>query len=232
MTVRPPFPILLPISNSTTAEYGIQFFFGAFLCDLSQSPSYTSWIAARKWPSRILSPILILIGLLFASYPEQNPEWMPWSNFMKSLAGYIFPPKHPNTARFYSGVGLTFMALGIHLSDLAKHILSQKYLLLAAKNSFAVYLLHGTLMRTVLTWMVFGLTHAPDIVAADGSRVAGPHLALGSRARFWFWLPIWFVFQYWVAHLWTKYVDAWCATVTQKLEELVFEEQEEKTILP
>jgi hypothetical protein len=49
---------LLAKTNTNTAEYGTQFFFGAFLCDLSQFPPYVDWIANRKWPGRVLSPAL------------------------------------------------------------------------------------------------------------------------------------------------------------------------------
>ena len=49
---------LLTKTNANTAEYGTQFFFGAFLCDLSQFPSYVDWIATRKWPGHVLSPVL------------------------------------------------------------------------------------------------------------------------------------------------------------------------------
>jgi peptidoglycan/LPS O-acetylase OafA/YrhL len=232
MTVRCLPLTCLHDSNSNTAEYGIHFFFGAFLCDLSQFQPHISWIAARKWPGLVLAPILMLIGLLLASYPETNPQWMPWSNFMLEMAGWIFPPNHPDTPRFYTGIGLTFLALGIHFSSLAKVVLSNKYLLWAGKNSFAVYLLHGTLMRTILVWLLYGIMVPSDITQEDGTVVAAPHLEIRGRLRWYFWLPIWFVIMYWIAHLWTTYVDTFCARVTQNLEKYILEEEEEKSILP
>jgi hypothetical protein len=219
-------------ANLIIAEYGIHFFFGALLCDLSQFPAYIDWIAARKWPGRVLAPMLITIGLLLASYPESKPEWMPWSNFMLKMAGWIFPSNHPDTPRFYSGIGLTFLALGIHLSDSIKWVLSNKYLLWAGKNSFAVYLLHGTLLRTILVWMLYGITAPPDIVHQDGTSTQAPNLQRGGPLRFCFWLPIWFVVQYWLANLWTMHVDPFCARITQNLEKYLFEDQEEKSVLP
>ncbi|CZR67615.1 related to hard surface induced protein 3 [Phialocephala subalpina] len=210
-------------------EFGIHFFFGAFLCDLSQLPAYTDWIATRKWPGHILSPICILIGLLFASYPETKAEWMPWSNAMLSLSKYIFPPSHPDTPRFYTGLGLTFLALGLHFSDHAKQVLSYKYLLWCGKNSFAVYLLHGTFLRTVLVWMLYGFVAPKDILNEDGSVHEAPHLELGSR--WWFYLAVgmWFGVMYWAANLWTTYVDAWCGRFTASLEKRTFHQEEEKS---
>jgi hypothetical protein len=167
-----------------------------------------------------------------ASYPEKNAEWMPWSNFMLKLSDYIFPPNHPDTPRFYTGLGLTFLAVGIHFSDFVKALLSHKYLLWLGKNSFAVYLLHGTLLRTVLVWMEYGFIPPQDIVNDDGTVHEGKHLELGGRLRFWFWIPVWFVLQYYLANLWTSYVDPFCARVTEKIEKYVFEDEEEKSVLP
>lgn len=170
-----------------------------------------------------MSPILIFLGLLLASYPEYKPEWMPWSTFMGHMSLYIFP-KDNETPRFYSGIGLVFIALGIHFSNPVKNFLSNPWLLWFGKNSFAVYLLHGPLIRTLLVWMLFGFHTPADIIKEDGTIEPGPPLKICGRARWYFWLPIWFVILYTLANAWTKYVDPWCARLTQRLEKYVFEE--------
>jgi peptidoglycan/LPS O-acetylase OafA/YrhL len=220
----------------------MQFFFGAFLSDLSQHPPHIAWCQSKKWLSRILSPILIVIGLLLASYPEDKAQWMTWSRYMGHTSIYIFP-KDNETPRYYSGIGLEFIALGIHFSPSAKKVLSSKYLLWFGKNSFAVYLLHGALLRSVLVWMLFGFSVPPDIIKEDGRHEPAPKMKFtASRARWYFWLPIWFVMLYYIANLWTKYVDPWCARVTERFVKYVFEdpaeqqghgkEDQEKRLLP
>ncbi|KAG4438039.1 hypothetical protein IFR05_006498 [Cadophora sp. M221] len=220
---------------SNDSAFGMQFFFGVFLADLSQHPPHQAWCAARKWPSRVLSPVLILIGLLLASYPEDKAQWMRWSEIMGQASVYIFP-KDNETPRFYSGIGLEFIALGIHFSAPVKNVLSNKYLLWFGKNSFAVYLLHGSLLRSILVWMYFGFQVPADIKHEDGHVTPGPALKICGRARWYFWLPIWFVILYWVANLWTKYVDPLCARITERMVRYVFEDQPppstEKRILP
>jgi peptidoglycan/LPS O-acetylase OafA/YrhL len=201
----------------------MQFFFGAFLCDLSQHPGHVAWLASRKWPGRVLSPLLIIFGLYLASYPELNPDFMPWSNYMLQTSFLIFP-KEAEIPRFYTGIGLLFIALGIHFSTFVKNVLSSQHLLWFGKNSFAVYLLHGTLLRTLLVWMYFGIHTPPDIINEQGQPAPGPPLKLCGRARFWFWLPIWLVILYSIANLWTKHVDPWCARLTQKIEKYVFDD--------
>lgn len=206
----------------------MQVFFGAFLSELAQTPSHTAWCAARKWTSRVLSPALVFIGLLLASYPEHNPDWMPWSNAMLQASVYIFP-KDCETPRFYSGLGLEFIALGIHFSPGFKALLSNKYLLWFGKNSFAVYLLHGNMLRTILVWMYFGFKVPGDIIHEDGGVERAPNLPMPGRVRFWFFLPIWFVILYSVANLWTKHVDPWCARMTESLVHYVtVDEQKNK----
>ena len=145
---------------------------------------------------------------------------------MGQASVYIFP-KDNETARFYSGVGLICVAMGIHFSAGAKAFLSNGSLLWFGRNSFAVYLLHGSLLRTVLVWMYFGLTVPGDVVQEeDGKTVLpGPPLKICGRARWYFWLPIWFVGLYWVANLWTRHVDPWCARLSERMVRYVFEDR-------
>jgi hypothetical protein len=202
----------------------MQLFFGTFLSDLSQEPSHQAWLSARKWPGRTLSPVLIGIGLVLASYPEKNPQWMPWSASMEKVGHYIFPME-AEFPRYYSGLGLVFLTFGIHFSSSVKDFLSNKYLLWFGKNSFAVYLIHGTLLRTILVWMIFGVRLPADVRKEDGTMVPGPPLQQGNRAAWYFWVPIWLVILYSCANFWTKHVDPFCARLTFTIEKYMFEER-------
>jgi peptidoglycan/LPS O-acetylase OafA/YrhL len=201
----------------------MQFFLGTFLSDLSQHPGHVNWMATHRWPTMILSPILLIVGMFFASYPGDHPEYMPWSQWLLDLSLYIFPEK-PDIPRSYTGLGMVFIAVGIHFSNPIKNALSNKYFLWLGKNSFAVYLIHGTLIRTVLAWCYYGIVVPPNVTNEKGESVNGPALHLDSRWRFWFWLPLWFALLYFTAYLWTKYVDPFCAHVTQRLENYCFED--------
>jgi len=207
---------------SNDPAFGMQFFFGTFLSELSQEPTHINWLKERKWPGRTLTPLFIIFGLMLASYPEKNPEWSPWSQFMEKWA-YTFFPKESEIPRYYSGLGLIFIALGIHFSTSVKDVLANRYLLWFGKNSFAVYLLHGTLLRTVLVWMLFGVTLPAD-VEVDGKMEPGPPLKICGRVGWYFWVSVWLVLLYSVANQWTKHVDPFCARSTFRLEKYVFDD--------
>ncbi|RDL32573.1 uncharacterized protein BP5553_09029 [Venustampulla echinocandica] len=230
--VKPKYRMMIAIALyfyyyiSTDSAFGMQFFFGVFLSDISQNPTHIAWCQARKWPARVLAPVLISIGLILASYPEEKAEWMHWSLALKNLGAYIFPV-NGEVPRFYTGLGLEFIALGIHFSSIMKNVLSNKYLLWFGKNSFAVYLIHGTLLRTLLVWMFFGTSLPPNVTREDGSVVGGPPLTICGSVRFFTLLPIWFVILYTTAHYWTKYVDPWCARITERGMRYIYEDHQE-----
>jgi hypothetical protein len=210
-------------------------FFGVFLSDLSQDPKHQAWCLSRKWPSRVLAPILVLIGLLLGSYPENEPQWMPWSAAMQYYSNYIFPREN-ETHRFYTGLGLIFISLGIHFSHSAKIFLSSRYLLWFGRQSFAVYLLHGSLLRSIAVWMFYGIHLPGDVMVEGGGIQPGPPLPICGRFQFWTLLPIWVFLVYACAVVWTNHVDPWCARTTEKMVKYVFEDSQqgdaEKRILP
>jgi len=129
----------------------MQFFWGMFLADLSTCQQATEYIQSHRYIRTVVSPLLIFIGLFVASYPDSRAEWMAWSNALSEFSKYILPDKAGNP-RFYSGIGLDFISLGIIFSNQAKEFFSHRWLLFLGKNSFATYLLHGTMIKTVLLY--------------------------------------------------------------------------------
>ncbi|KAI9843645.1 MAG: hypothetical protein M1837_006227 [Sclerophora amabilis] len=215
---------------SGEATFGMQFFFGMLLFDFSDHAPAQEFIAKRRWIRTVLPPILISIGLGLASYPNDNPEWAPWSKALFDFHTY-FMPDEVDIPRFYSGIGLNFVTLGIQLSPITKDILASKFLLWLGKNSFAIYLIHGTLLRTILAYMVYGITvpSQADIINDKGERVPPPFTPQNGPWVVWASVPIWLGIVYFLAHLWTTYVDATCARLSQRLEGYVFKETEKSS---
>ncbi|KAF2460077.1 acyltransferase [Lineolata rhizophorae] len=218
-------------NHPETETFGQQLFFGMLLSDAAQSPTFQAFLAAHKWPRKIISPLLVAAGLYFASYPNANPEWRPWSNGLLSLSRAVFPP-NVNVPKRYTALGVDLVILGLFLSPTAKEHLASAPFLYLGRHSFAVYLIHGTLLRTVLVWMLYGVSGQPWELTTDdaGTEVPVAYLprvgSLAMAACVLLWLGV----VYACAHAWTTYVDAWCARVTQRLEAWTFEEDEKRPL--
>ncbi|KAJ5381489.1 uncharacterized protein N7496_003917 [Penicillium cataractarum] len=213
-----------------TETFQMQAIFGVLLSDLSYNTTLKDWVEAHRYTRKLIIIPLALAGLLIASYPGEHPEWMPWSNFMFELSKYIFPPD-VNVGKRYSALGVDLIILAIYLSPSTKEFLASRLLLWLGKQSFAVYLIHGTMLRVVLCWMLYGISGQPW----EGGEAATDDL------RDWLplrppWvvaisIPVWIGLVYALATAWTAYVDPFCASMTEKLERTVFAE-DEKASLP
>ncbi|KAI0007851.1 acyltransferase family-domain-containing protein [Xylariaceae sp. FL0662B] len=195
--------------------FGMQFFWGVFLCDLQNHPPANEWLNYRPKLSRLLAAIFMILGCYVASYPEGHQEWATWSHYQFKVLKAILP-KDPDFPRFASGIGLQLITLGLHFSPGLRDVLSSKYLLWLGKQSFAVYLLHGPLLRSVLCWMVYGI-HVPPSITNDKGELIPGKLMFPGALRLMISLPFWIPLNYGVAMLWTGYVDPWCANITEKM---------------
>lgn len=214
-----------------TATFGNQFFWGIFLCDLQQYQPALDFINNRPRLCRLLSIIFMSVGLFVASYPEGHPEWQPWSQFIHVWLERILPEK-PDFPRFSSGIGLHLITLGLHFSPWLRELLASRYLIFLGKQSFAVYLLHGPLLRWVLVWMLYGVRLPPDHMNDKGEV---EHGVLKYPGNNWLlaWLLLWVPLNYGVAMLWTGWVDPWCDRMTDRIVSYVkLEQKDEKGPMP
>lgn len=213
--------------KDVTETFQSQCVYGMFLSDLSYEVSFKEFVNQHTLGRRVVSISLFVLGLLIAGYPGEHPEWATWSEYMHQFSQYIFPPG-VNVGRRYSAIGVDMVIFAIYISPSAKEFLSSRMLLWLGKQSFAVYLVHGTLLRVVLVWMLYGITGKPweETTDADGNIVPPPYLPLRPPWVVAISMPVWIVIVYICASLWTRYVDPFCARLTQKLENLMFEDSE------
>jgi len=209
----------------------MQFFFGMFLADLSNHAPIQKWSNTRPWTRTILSPILLFIGLFLASYPEDKPGWARWSAWLKQLSTYILPQGF-DTPRFFTAFGLELITLSIHFSPRLKDLLSNRYFLWLGKQSFGVYLIHGTLIRWILAWCLYGITLPAPTQDDKHEWHPGPKLKLRGPLVQIICIPPWFVLLYSLAHLWTEYVDPVCARWTVAIEKYVWANANHEMAMP
>ena len=141
---------------------------------------------------------------------------------MVEVARLIFPLETDYGRRFCA-LGVHFITLGLQLSPDLQDVLANDLLLALGKHSFAVYLIHGTLLRSLLVWALYGIRAQPGkaSMGTDGADAAPIWLARRfSGLPFLMVTALWMVWVYYCAGLWTTYVDVWCARLTQRLEDI------------
>ena len=215
-------PVHQATTNKHLALIGFNVYCGMFLAELTLDPDVQNYAAEHNLARSIFSGMLIILGLLFMSYPEENPSWARWSDRLSLLGDIIFPTG-VEYSRYYSGFGINVLALGIVFNNTAKRILSHSFFCWMGKLSFPIYLLHAPLIRTVLTWVLFGASVRPDLGKdANGNQLPPGWLPIANRWVCVVAFPLFYVFLYRVANLWAMHVDPFCGRITNWFEELVF----------
>ena len=206
------------------ALIGINIYAGLLLAELSLDPAVHNYVSEHQYLFSVNSFFLMVIGLFFMSYPEENPEWARWSMTLYNLGNHLFP-YGSETPRFYPALGTILLAFGINFNSTAKRVLSNTYLCWMGKVSFGIYLLHAPLIRTLLTWMLYGLSSQPrGIKDSLENDISSDWIPLTHRWMVVVVVPVFYVLLYRIAHLWVLHVDPWCGRVTNWVEEQVFRE--------
>jgi peptidoglycan/LPS O-acetylase OafA/YrhL len=153
---------------------------------------------------RPLPILMIVIGAFLAGFPQDNPETYPWSEWMRKVMFAITPPD-ADLRRYWDSLGATLIFTGIFYSSTARCILSSRYCNFLGKVSFPVYLLHNQLIKTVLTWLVYG----PSWWAGQERDQFGNYLPLGRGGTVWvsFGCGVFFFVLYRFAMWWVHYLD-------------------------
>ena len=207
---------------------------GVLLCDFSQSSQYQLLATEKRQYIGPLSATLIVFGLYLASFPKywMSARLLPWSNTMLWIGEYIFPAD-VDYARRFSALGVQLTTLGLQLWPRAQEVLANRVFLALGRYSFAVYLIHGTLLRSILVWAEYGITGQPweITIDQDGLEILPPWLPRRFHGLpFILMVVLWLCCVYYCAYLWTTYIDSWCARFTQRLESKCFESNEEKAL--
>jgi uncharacterized membrane protein YccF (DUF307 family) len=224
-------PATYKVLNLTyLVQVGISLYGGALLAELSMIRVIVNYSANRGFLYQILPFSLVFLGWYVISYPKLNPEWQVWSNSLTHVGSVIFPDG-ANIYAFWGVTGTLLMTTGITLSWTLQRILSHPILLWLGVQSFPIYLIHGSLVRSFLNWMLYAGT-TPDINTVtdrDGAITQQfPRYNTAPGWRFIIALPIFSAVLLALANVWTSTIERQCASITSWLERTICDKHEEQ----
>jgi hypothetical protein len=151
---------------------------------------------------------------------------------MQTFMKRIGPQDQDTISRFYCSIGPTIVMLGITFSRDVRRFLTLPLFNFLGRCSYAVYLLHHTLIRTFLVWLLYGPAYLTTPEKDEQGRIL--LLKSPSKLTFCIIMPIFYCILYFIAHLWTKHVDGYCAKIVDRAKDIMFREEEkpQEKLLP
>jgi peptidoglycan/LPS O-acetylase OafA/YrhL len=177
---------------------------------------------------RAVSALMVVFGLFLSSIPEENADWMPWSRVIVWTASMIVPAGG-EINRYVVSVGTTMVMYGVFFSPDARRILAHPVMNFLGRISFPVYLLHNTLIRTVLSWMVYRHDFMMQGLHPVDENGNPRWLARGGFVSFWTSILAFYACLIYSAHLWTIHVDPHCEKVVTWMSNRMLGNHEEHT---
>lgn len=195
---------------------GFNVFAGAMLAE-----TFLSTIPQRLLRlSPLLAPPLTVLALVLMSMPLQadGPEKAGWSNFLLWLSQQTLPRQY-DIGRFYTSVGSQLLVFTVIISPHLRRVLSHPVLLWLGKISFPMYLLHGTLMRSIFAWMMFfGSEPRQFEEQYQGHTVTLYRYPLPGPIRTAVSILVFMFCVFVSAHFWALYIEPWFAKITKLAE--------------
>jgi hypothetical protein len=212
---------------------------GTLLAELAQHRPTQNFITShQRLLTFVVAPLILLIGGFIGSYPQEHEEWSAWSRFLfdhlvnpagDDSRGSIIVPLGADRQRRTSAFFIMCVSVSLFLSPLFQKLLSHRLLIWLGHHSFAVYLVHGTILRTVAIWIVYGISGEPWEEAGkneDGTPREQEWIPPRGRPHKMVAVLVFVVLTYTAAWAWMRWVDAACARATQWLEKRVFDDEE------
>ena len=212
---------------------------GTLLAEVAQHRPTQNFITThQRLLNFVVVPLIMLFGGFVGSYPAEHEDWAAWSRTLHRLLvdpagdrsrGSLIVPKGTDAPRRASAFFIMCTAVSLSLSPLFQRLLSHRLLIWLGHHSFAVYLVHGTILRTVAIWIVYGITGEPWEPAGkneDGTPRDQEWLRPKGRPHKMAAILVFTALTYTAAWAWMRWVDTACARATQWLENKVFDDED------
>ena len=212
-------------ANGTTARIGLNVYAGIFLAELSMAfplPNAESSSSFRDQAHYILPLILAFFAVLTMGHPSEKDHFAMWTRMYKKLAVHIFPTG-ADYHYFWCTIGEQMLMVSIMFSADLQKILSHPIMLWLGRISFAIYLLHGFIVRTFMLWLLYGLREPIWLYSKDNAGNVDEAWEALPNPHGWMYpvcFAVTFALLLFLSHIFTEYVEQFCAFVTRKLEEV------------
>jgi peptidoglycan/LPS O-acetylase OafA/YrhL len=164
--------------------------------------------------------LMIIVGMFLAGYPQDNPENARWSHVMLNMMQSITVDKS-DVRRYWDHIGASIVLLGIFFSGTARKVLCSPVFNFLGRVSFPVYLMHNTMIKSVLTWMVY-LPSAMNPPKNEKGELQD--LQRGTTTHVFIAIAIFYYILYRCAALWVKHVDPICADLVNSATKWAYDE--------
>ena len=183
--------------------------------------------------SLFAGPPLAILGLVLMSFPSDGPDHAQWTAYLLAFAKATFP-KQIDYGRFYGTLGGTVLMIGIIISPHLRALLSKPVITWLGKISFPIYLLHGTIMRSLFAWMLFFNATPVDVEMRgdDDTEYLITRYPLPGHLHIGISVMIFAVVLLGASHVWTAKVEPWFGWMTKKAEDLMKTPSEARVVLP
>lgn len=205
---------------------------GMFIAELFYDQADSQPFLTNSKLSKVVPVVTLIIGIILAGYPESHPEWSFWSNILKVIGTKIFR-SGAELSRNWGSVGASLILVGILFLPSVKNFLSHPFLIWTGKLSFAVFLIHSFLVRSVFCLMLYWHSTLPENGSSSQishtrslQHASGVNLAIISG--------IFFPFLYFMAQIWSTHVESRCDQLARWVEDRMLGKdiQTDKSILP
>ena len=199
---------------------GATCFSGIMLAELTQ----TSLPQKVSAVSKILAPPLAIFSLLLMSFTDNSPDKAPWNSALYDFGLKYLPGDTSGAlARTYGSIGGALLIVSIIVSPYFRWILSRKPLQWLGKVSFAIYLLHGMVLRSVFAWVLFVGAEKVEIREMDADQTWRAHyrFPIPGGLRCGVATIIAFLVIFGASQVWNTKIEPLFGKITLRLEKLV-----------
>jgi peptidoglycan/LPS O-acetylase OafA/YrhL len=186
--------------------------------------------------------LMIILGMFMAGYPQDAQSNAHWSHTMQRFMRSI-TVKDADIRRYWDHCGAAMVLLGIFFSRNARRVLTSPVFNFLGRVSFPVYLMHNTMIKSVLTWMVYLPSAMNPPRNEKGEQM---DLQRGSTTHVFVAVVVFYCVLYRAALAWVRHIDPLCARLvssftrwamgeappTQNSGPILRRKSGEKTVLP